>query len=70
MKQYNRYMMDPDGKWTRASLLCMAGALFSFADLGNRGNDHFFFSRSGRIKPERINSPTPVQIAMSAMLKT
>jgi hypothetical protein len=31
MKQYNRYVMNPDGKWTRASVLCMAGALFSLA---------------------------------------
>ncbi len=27
MKQYYRYVMDPDGKWTKRSLLCMAGAL-------------------------------------------
>lgn len=27
MKQYQRYVMNPDGKWTKSSLLCMAGAL-------------------------------------------
>ena len=31
MKQYNRCVMDPDGKWTRSSVLCMAGALFTLA---------------------------------------
>lgn len=31
MKQYNRYVMNPDGKWARASVLCMAGALFTLA---------------------------------------
>jgi hypothetical protein len=31
MKQYNRYVMNPDGKWTKASVLCMAGALFTLA---------------------------------------
>ena len=31
MKQYNRYVMNPDGKWTRASVLCMAGGLFTLA---------------------------------------
>lgn len=31
MKQYNRYVMNPDSKWTNASVLCMAGALFSLA---------------------------------------
>ncbi|MBQ2893705.1 MAG: hypothetical protein IJE24_06175 [Oscillospiraceae bacterium] len=31
MKQYNRYVMNPDGAWTRASVLCMAGSLFSLA---------------------------------------
>lgn len=29
LKQHNRYVMDPDGKWTKASVLCMAGALFA-----------------------------------------
>jgi len=31
LKQYHRYVMNPDGKWTRASVLCMAGALFALA---------------------------------------
>ncbi len=31
MKQYNRYVMNPDGKWTKYSLLCMAGALVTLA---------------------------------------
>ena len=31
MKQYNRCVMDPDGKWTRSGVLCMAGALFTLA---------------------------------------
>ena len=31
MKGYNRCIMDLDGKWSRASLLCMAGALFALA---------------------------------------
>ncbi|MBQ8768078.1 MAG: hypothetical protein IJZ15_00270 [Oscillospiraceae bacterium] len=31
MRQYNRYVMNPDGKWTKASVLCMAGALFTLA---------------------------------------
>lgn len=29
MKQYNRYVMNPEGKWSKASVLCMAGALFA-----------------------------------------
>ncbi|MBQ7817198.1 MAG: hypothetical protein IJ388_00175 [Oscillospiraceae bacterium] len=31
MQPKNRYVMNPDGKWTKASVLCMAGALFALA---------------------------------------
>jgi len=31
MRRYNRYVMNPDGKWTNASVLCMGGALFALA---------------------------------------
>ena len=31
MKGYNRCIMDPEGKWANASVLCMAGALFALA---------------------------------------
>ncbi len=29
LKQYNRYAMSPESPWTKASVLCMAGALFA-----------------------------------------
>lgn len=31
MKQFNRYVMNSDSKWTKASVLCIAGALFTLA---------------------------------------
>lgn len=31
MKRYNRCFMDLENKWTNASVLCMAGALFTLA---------------------------------------